>query len=137
MFSGRLINTAMTAHASSIAEYGCVAISNNFTLVSESHSMHRQTQSGSIRLKVLKKCIIWTNYFYYFSFHVRLNCQDEVCNTTLMKLAWLKRSACPQCRIDLLSRKMATESGLAFKVFPTEKMQKLPPNLAPRTGGFF
>ena len=31
-FSGRFINAVMTAHASSIAEYGRVAISNNFTL---------------------------------------------------------------------------------------------------------
>ena len=32
LFSGRFINAVMTAHASSIAEYGCVAISKNFTL---------------------------------------------------------------------------------------------------------
>ena len=32
LFSGRFINAVMTVHASSIAEYGCVAISNNFTL---------------------------------------------------------------------------------------------------------
>ena len=32
LFSGLFINAVMTVHASSIAEYGRVAISNNFTL---------------------------------------------------------------------------------------------------------
>ena len=32
MFSKRFINAVMTAHAPSIAEYLCVAISNNFAL---------------------------------------------------------------------------------------------------------
>ena len=32
LFSSRFINAVMTVHASSIAEYGHVAISNNFTL---------------------------------------------------------------------------------------------------------
>ena len=32
LFSGRLINAVMTTDVKSIAEYGCVAISNNFTL---------------------------------------------------------------------------------------------------------
>ena len=32
LFSGRFLNAVMTAHATSIAEYGRVAISNNFTL---------------------------------------------------------------------------------------------------------
>ena len=32
LFFGGFINSVMTAHASSIAEYGCVRISNNFTL---------------------------------------------------------------------------------------------------------
>ena len=32
LFSGRFINAVMTVHAPSIAEYGCVAVSNNFTL---------------------------------------------------------------------------------------------------------
>ena len=32
LFSGRFVNAVMTVHASSIAEYGFVAIGNNFTL---------------------------------------------------------------------------------------------------------
>ena len=32
LFTGRFINAVVTAHTSSLAEYGCVAISNNFTL---------------------------------------------------------------------------------------------------------
>ena len=43
LFSGRLINAVMTTHASSITEYGPIAISNNFTLDSlPSYSTQRQ-----------------------------------------------------------------------------------------------
>ena len=49
LFSGRFINAVMTTHASSIAEYGCVAISNNFTL-----------GSGIDKLIQLNRLSIWT-----------------------------------------------------------------------------
>ena len=86
-----------------------------------------------------KKCIIWTNYFYYFSFHVRRNCQDEDSNTMLMKLAWLKRSACPQCRIDQLT---ITKNGdgvrFCLQGFSCRKKAKknCHSNLALESGGF-
>lgn len=101
----------MTAYESSIAEYGRVAMNKIFTLGSGiTQYVSTKTHSGSIRLQISglpkswiswQKCrIIWTNYFYYFSFNVRWHWQDEDSNTTLRKLTWLKRLACPQCRID-------------------------------------
>ena len=38
--------------------------------------------------------------------------------------------------INLLSRKKATESGFAFKVFPAEKKGKLPPQFGSGDGRF-
>ena len=35
LFSSHFIDAVMTVHASNIAEFGCVAISNNFTLGSD------------------------------------------------------------------------------------------------------
>ena len=54
LFSGCFINAVMTTHASSKAEYGCIAISNNFILGSGIKQYHRKTQFGSIRLKIFR-----------------------------------------------------------------------------------
>ena len=40
LFSGSFMNAVITAHVSSIAQYGHVAISNNFTLGSGIASTH-------------------------------------------------------------------------------------------------
>ena len=50
--------------------------------------------------KLYETCFV---NFTNFTFHIRRNCQDEEHNTTLMKFAWLKRSACTQCCIDKLT----------------------------------
>ena len=82
-----------------------------------SHSTHRQAQSGRLVCKFSdlpmfwiswKKCIIWTNYFYYFSFHVRRHYQDEDSNLMLRILVSLKSSTCPQRCIDQL---IVTKNG--------------------------
>ena len=103
----------MTAHESSIVEYGVLQLATTSLSVLASHSTHRQTQSGSICFKDFQICLSFELAgrneqfelinFIYFSFHVRRNCQDEETNTTLMKLAWLKRSTCTQCCIDKLT----------------------------------
>ena len=105
LFSGRFINAVMTAHASSIAKYGHVAINNNFTHSSgiEQYAWTNSVWKHSFKnfqihlsFELTGRSVIWTNYFYYFSFHIRRHCQDEDSNTLLRKLTWLKRSACPK-----------------------------------------
>ena len=92
LFSDRFINSVLTAYESSIAEYGRVAMNKIFTLGSGiTQYVSTKTHSGSIRLQISglpkswiswQKCrIIWTNYFYYFSFLVRRHCQGEDYNT--------------------------------------------------------
>ena len=88
----------MTAHASSITEYGCVAISNNFTLGSSfiqyasTNSILKQAfENFQIFLKYWiswKKSIIWTKYFYCFSFHLWRHCQGKDSNTTFREI-WM------------------------------------------------
>ena len=104
LFSGPSVNELMTADASSFPENGRVTISNNFTLGSgitqQASTNSRWKQSFAIFSDLpmfwisWKKCIIWTNCFDYFSFHVQRHCQNEDSNTTLKKLAWLKWSVC-------------------------------------------
>ena len=120
----------------------------------EAHCTHQQTLSGNIHFKNFQIYVSFElagrnvqfeliNSIYY-SFHVRRHCQGEESNTALMKLAWLKRSACTQHHIvkltitkngdgvplsvastSSLSQKMATEFGFASKAFPAEKNQRL------------
>ena len=59
--------------------------------------------------------MIWTNYFYCFFFHVRRHCQNEDSNTVLMKMAWLKRSACLYCCISQLT---VTKNGKGVRFCP-------------------
>ena len=61
LFSSRFINAVMTAHASSIAEYGVLHLEITSFSVLASHSTRRQTQSGSIRFK---------NFQIYLSFEI-------------------------------------------------------------------
>ena len=65
---------------------GVLQLATTSLSVLASHSTHRQTQSGRFVCKFSdllmfwiswKKCIIWTNYFFYFSFHLRRHYQNE------------------------------------------------------------
>ena len=97
LFSGRFISAVMTVHASNIAEYERVAISNNFTLgsgISQDVLTNSVWKHSLVNFQIYlsfeiaeKKCIIGTNYFYYLSFHVQRRCQDEDSTTVLRKLA--------------------------------------------------
>ena len=75
--------------------------------------------------------------FYYFFFYEWWDCQDEDSSTTLRKLAWLKRSAWPWCRIDQLTvTKNCGGTWFASKVFPVEKKQNLPLQFSSGDGRF-
>ena len=85
-----------------------------------------------------KKCIIWTSYFYYFSFYGRQNCQDEDSNTTLRKLTSLKKNGFP---ITLHWPTYSQEKWRWNPVLPTrfilpKKINNYHSSLALETGNF-